>query len=116
MACGENPKRVYGNMGQTPDSRLGIGWLQRKQWFAAAQLKQAQQQWQCLNAGSATADPMPEDLSLEPLVAVLNKKARLMVHCYKVEDFEMMLLLLTNSASRSRRFNTLWKLGKYLTS
>ena len=36
MACGENPKRVYGSSGVQPDSRLGIGWLQRKQWYKAA--------------------------------------------------------------------------------
>jgi hypothetical protein len=36
MACGENPKRVYGSMGRMPDSRLGIGALQRSQWYKAA--------------------------------------------------------------------------------
>ena len=36
MACGENPKRVYGSMGMMPDSRLGIGALQRLQWYKAA--------------------------------------------------------------------------------
>jgi imidazolonepropionase-like amidohydrolase len=91
MACGENPKRVYGSMSQTPDSRLGIGWLQRKQWYAAAQLKAQQDQWECANATGQVSEPYPEDIALEPLVAVLRNQARLMVHCYKVEDFEMML-------------------------
>ncbi len=44
-----------------------------------------------MNAAGLTADPMPQDLTLEPLVAVLNNQALLMVHCYKVEDFEMMI-------------------------
>jgi len=91
MACGENPKRVYGGKGILPDSRLGVGWRFRQQFFKAAELKQKQDQWDCLSAAGETSSPRPEDLSLEPLVALLRHEAKLMVHCYQVHDLEMML-------------------------
>jgi hypothetical protein len=101
MACGENPKRVYGNKGQTPMTRMGTGWLLRQSFYNAAvrqtvhchliaesdfqKLKQEQEQWNCLNGQEHTASPPPANLALEGLVAILNHQARLMVHCYKVE-------------------------------
>src|SRR5690606_5065596 len=36
MACGENPKRVYGSRGQFPSTRMGNVAGYRKAWIAAA--------------------------------------------------------------------------------
>jgi len=91
MACGENPKGVYGSQGKMPMSRMGIGWVLREKFFAAAQLKQQQEQWDCLNKAGQTSSPRPVDLALEPLVSLLNHRVYLMVHCYKVQDLEMMM-------------------------
>ena len=35
MACGENPKRVYGNKGQSPSTRMGNAAGYRKSWIKA---------------------------------------------------------------------------------
>ena len=35
MACGENPKRVYGNRGQSPSTRMGNIAGYRKSWIKA---------------------------------------------------------------------------------
>ena len=35
MACGENPKRVYGNRGQAPSTRMGNAAGYRKSWIKA---------------------------------------------------------------------------------
>ena len=35
MACGENPKRVYGNRGQAPSTRMGNFAGYRKAWIEA---------------------------------------------------------------------------------
>jgi hypothetical protein len=38
MACGENPKKVYGNRGETPMSRMGNAWVMRRKLDEAKQL------------------------------------------------------------------------------
>lgn len=48
MACGENPKRVYGNRNQMPDTRLGIGWKFREMFHAASVLRAEQKVYICL--------------------------------------------------------------------
>eukprot|EP01124_Arcella_intermedia_P022133 TRINITY_DN3237_c0_g1_i1.p1 TRINITY_DN3237_c0_g1~~TRINITY_DN3237_c0_g1_i1.p1 ORF type:complete len:894 (+),score=157.84 TRINITY_DN3237_c0_g1_i1:41-2722(+) len=86
MACGENPKRVYSALNQSPLTRMGAGWLFRKKFYEAADLYARQKEWDC-NPTSLR----PENLELSPLVGILSGESRLMVHCYKVEDIEMML-------------------------
>ncbi len=80
-------------------TRMGSAWLMRQIFFSAAvflykflsnllflqQLRQQQQQWDCLSAAGKTSSPRPENLSLEPLVALLNGQVNLNVHCYRVE-------------------------------
>lgn len=104
MACGENPKRVYGNRNTMPASRMGIGLVLRQKLTAAAvrtlnqlgvllplsltfccqqELKQAQDQWDCLSKAQQTSTPRPFDLNLEPLVALLRGQINLNVHCYE---------------------------------
>ena len=39
MACGENPKRVYGNRGQAPSTRMGNMAGFRKAWIRAENYK-----------------------------------------------------------------------------
>ena len=89
MACGENPKRVYGSRNLTPASRMGNVWLMRQQMFAAWQLKQKQEEWDCLSAKGAATGARPEDISLQILVDLLNSKVLAQIHCYKVEDIEV---------------------------
>ena len=45
MACGENPKRVYGNKGVTPMSRMGNAWLMRQKFFQAQEMMLRQDEW-----------------------------------------------------------------------
>ena len=40
MACGENPKRVYGEKGQAPSTRMGNMAGYRAQWIEAQQYMQ----------------------------------------------------------------------------
>jgi imidazolonepropionase-like amidohydrolase len=99
MACGENPKRVYGRHGQTPMSRMGSAWMMREKFDAVRNLKERQESWcsESLAAKAAgTAAPasmFPHDLALEPLVNLFRKEARLHIHCYMVQDLEMILRL-----------------------
>lgn len=89
MACGENPMMSYGyDKGETPETRMGIGWKFRDLFYQAAKLKQLQNQWDCLNAQEEALDPRPEDISLEPLIGVLNHEVKLNIHCYLTQGTE----------------------------
>lgn len=88
MACGENPKRIYGNKGVTPMSRLGVGYKMREAFFEAAKLLQAQKDY-CDNKYSQGA--FPRDIYYDNLIELLRGRALLNIHCYKVVDFEMAL-------------------------
>jgi hypothetical protein len=110
VACGENPKRSYGNQGKTPASRMGNAWLVRDKYFAAAQLVRAQDDW-CASATSymagktaeAPSQVYPEDLSLESTAAILRGEVSLQVHCYEVREKNLrafFFLLLVNPVFR----------------
>ncbi|KAF9178506.1 hypothetical protein BGZ50_007671 [Haplosporangium sp. Z 11] len=98
MACGENPKRLYGSIfHRMPATRLGAGWLFRDQFAKATKLKQAQDDW--CNAAERLPHfgrhrlntPFPEDLKYESLVGILRDDVKLNIHCYETHDLEAMV-------------------------
>lgn len=84
MACGENPKRTYGNKGVLPMSRMGNAWILRSKFQEAQKLIEKQKEWDCNQVGER-----PNDLALEPLVDLIKGDAILQMHCYEVVDLEM---------------------------
>jgi len=115
MACGENPKRVYGDNHQAPSTRMGnvAGY---RQAFADAQ--DYQQQWDKYRhdlaeynkkkadpagAGKKAKDkdggadkdqpptPPKRDLKLETLAEVLQGNIRVHIHCYRSDEMATML-------------------------
>ncbi len=87
MACGENPKRVYGPKG-IPMSRMGEGWLFRRQFHSAKYLMEKQRNW-C--AGNRESENFPKDPAMDSLIALLLGYVRLHVHCYTVLDLQTFL-------------------------
>jgi imidazolonepropionase-like amidohydrolase len=75
MANGENPKG-YGRRGQAPFTRMKVAALQREQFVKAKEYLDK------LAAGK-TPD---RDLSLEPLVEVLQGKRTVHFHCHRADD------------------------------
>jgi len=117
MACGENPKRVYGEKHQAPSTRMGnvAGY---RQAFADAQ--DYQQQWDKYNReltefnkkkaeradgtakkskdkdAAAEKELMPpsppkRDLKLETLAEVMKGNIRVHMHCYRSDEMATML-------------------------
>jgi imidazolonepropionase-like amidohydrolase len=117
MACGENPKRVYGEKHQAPSTRMGnvAGY---RQAFADAQ--DYQQQWDKYNrelteynkkkaeradgAAKKSKDkdaaaekeltppsPPKRDLKLETLAEVMKGTIRVHMHCYRSDEMATML-------------------------
>ena len=89
MAMGENPKRIHGRKGRQPMSRMGHGWLMRQQLHRARTLLAKQKAWD--KGADREGKPRPQDPALEPLVALLQGKVYLQVHCYEVHDIETLL-------------------------
>ncbi|CAG8803355.1 9629_t:CDS:10 [Gigaspora margarita] len=95
MACGENPKNLYGSRKQIPTTRLGEAWLFRKYFAKAQALKQKQDDWCNAAAKSSNREQLssyfPEDLELESLVALLRGDVKLNIHCHEAYDTETMI-------------------------
>ena len=81
MACGENPKRVYGNKGG-PGSRMGNVAGYRKNWIKAQDYKKKRDKG---------GDGFKRDLQLETLADVLDGKILVNMHCYRADEMVQIL-------------------------
>lgn len=86
MACGENPKRVYGGRGQAPGTRMGNVAGYRTAWIEAADYRD-----QLEAAESGKGEAPTRDLKLETLAGVLNGEILVHNHCYRGDEMSVML-------------------------
>jgi imidazolonepropionase-like amidohydrolase len=88
MACGENPKRVYGfERLVAPGTRMGNVAGYRQAWARARDYMAAQAAFD-----NGTADKAPEhDLQLETLAGVLRGEILVHNHCYRADEMAVML-------------------------
>ena len=91
MACGENPKRVYGERDQTPSTRMGNFAGYRAQWIEAQRYIQDWEEFEKNKDGRKSskeddADPPKRDLRLETLAAVLKGEILVHMHCYRADE------------------------------
>ncbi|EJD04405.1 composite domain of metallo-dependent hydrolase [Fomitiporia mediterranea MF3/22] len=83
-ACGENPRRVYGN------SRMDNIWAFREIYDKARQIKEQQDAY-CSKALSNDWDDLgsfPEELQYEAIVDTLRGRVKMQVHCYETVDLD----------------------------
>jgi len=86
MACGENPKRVYGSKGNMPQTRMGNIALARETWIKAVAYKRKWDKYE------AKGGDMPErDLAMETLKGVLEGKILIQNHCYRADEMANMI-------------------------
>lgn len=102
MACGENPKRVYGEKGG-PQTRMGLYAAFRAAYQKAAEYNVAQKKYEEAyatwkdkrSASSSEAEAAPEpparDLGMETLAAVLRGEILVQVHCYRADDIRQLV-------------------------
>jgi len=81
MACGENPKRVYGGKGRMPSTRMGNFAVDRATWAKAAAYKKK------LDEGK-TVD---RDLAMETLAGVLSGDILVHNHCYRADEMAFVI-------------------------
>ncbi len=77
MACGENPKRVYGSRGQMPSTRMGNFAVNRQIWLDAK--------------AYAEGDRSERDLGKETLAGVLDGDILVHNHCYRADEMALVI-------------------------
>lgn len=93
MANGENPKRVYAGKNQAPSTRMKIAALQRSELIKAQAYREKWQQYRKKLATGEEATPPKVDISLEPLVEVLDRKRTVHFHTHRADDIRTTLRL-----------------------
>ncbi len=86
MACGENPKRVYGTKGIAPGTRMGNVAGYRTAWIEAAEYRD-----KLKAAAEGTGEAPTRDLKLETLAGVLDGEILVHNHCYRGDEMSIML-------------------------
>ena len=81
MACGENPKRVYGSRGRMPSTRMGNIAVDRQTWARAAEYRRR----------ADRGDNQARDLEMETLAEVLRGNILVQNHCYRADEMAIVL-------------------------
>jgi imidazolonepropionase-like amidohydrolase len=94
MACGENPRRVYGAMQhRAPATRMGNVAGYRQAFAKARDYLERQAEWEKKHAkkGEEAGPPPARDLQLETLAEVLRGNILVQNHCYRADEMAVML-------------------------
>jgi imidazolonepropionase-like amidohydrolase len=86
MACGENPKRVYGSKNQMPQTRMGNIAYVRQTWIKA---KEYDRKW--TKYEKAGGEVPAQDLAMDTLRGVLHGKVLVHNHCYRADEMAIMI-------------------------
>jgi imidazolonepropionase-like amidohydrolase len=81
MACGENPKRVYGSRNQMPATRMGNMAVNRQTWVRAQEYKRRWDKYE-----KDGGDPPARDIAMDTLRGVLAGEILVQNHCYRAEE------------------------------
>lgn len=91
MACGENPKRVYGSRKILPSTRMGNVAGYRTAWLAATEYKRAWDKYDNDYSAGKNPEAPKRDLELDTLMGVLDGDILIHNHCYKAEEMAVMV-------------------------
>ncbi|MFC4728321.1 amidohydrolase [Coralloluteibacterium thermophilus] len=103
MACGENPKRVYGGRNQAPMTRMGNMAGYRAAFAQAAEYRRA---WDRHDGNSrGGGEPPKRDLQMDTLAAAMDGDILVHVHCYRADEMANMLDLANEFGFRIAAFH-----------
>lgn len=122
MACGENPKRVYGERRSSPSTRMGNVAGYREAFQSAVEYGAKFADWQARHQawqkkkGPVTAtstatstEPAPgmpdRDFGLETLLGAIEGRVLVEIHCYRADEMLAMLALADELALKVRAFH-----------
>ncbi|USI73283.1 amidohydrolase [Sphingomonas morindae] len=86
MACGENPKRVYGSKGREPSTRMGNIAVDRQTWAKAVEYKR---KWDKYERDGG--EPPARDIGMDTLAGVLAGEILVQNHCYRADEMANVL-------------------------
>ena len=87
MACGENPKRVYGDKGG-PSTRMGNMAGYREAFIDAQAYRK---QWDAYEASGRRGEAPTQNLRNETLAGVLRGDITVNIHCYRADEMAQMI-------------------------
>jgi imidazolonepropionase-like amidohydrolase len=114
MACGENPKRVYGGRGTMPSTRMGTMAVWRATFQKARETRRAYQEyrealarWKSQEEPDPKAEPKPpaRDFGMETLLGALDGDILLHVHCYRADEIVQVLEMADEFGLKIRSFH-----------
>jgi imidazolonepropionase-like amidohydrolase len=113
MACGENPKRVYGGKNNKPSTRMGNMAVWRQTFLKAQEyqqkLEEHEKAWLRWDKGERAPKDEPKppgrDLGMETLVAVMQGDVLVHVHCYRADEMIQVLELSEEFGFKVRSFH-----------
>jgi imidazolonepropionase-like amidohydrolase len=91
MACGENPKRVYGARSRAPSTRMGNVAGYRNAWINAADYVRRWDEYESKRERDRAAVPPKRDLQLDTLAGVLRGEILVENHCYRADEMAQMI-------------------------
>jgi len=95
MACGENPKRVYGGgkngMTFRPHTRMGNVHGYRQAWADAQDYQRRWDKYERDYKAGKDVLPPKRDLRMDTLAGVLRGDIKVHMHCYRADDMGTML-------------------------
>jgi imidazolonepropionase-like amidohydrolase len=103
MACGENPKRVYGARNRAPSTRMGNVAGYRAQWISAQAYRKKWDDWD--RQGRPAASQPTRDLEMETLAEVLRGNILVQNHCYRADEMAQMIDVAREFGYRIRSFH-----------
>jgi imidazolonepropionase-like amidohydrolase len=86
MACGENPKRVYGSKGRAPSTRMGNIAVDRQTWARAVEYKRRWDKYE-----EKGGEPPARDLQMDTLRGVLEGEILVQNHCYRADEMAIVM-------------------------
>ncbi|TPV96285.1 MAG: amidohydrolase [Myxococcales bacterium FL481] len=111
MACGENPKRVYGDKGG-PQTRMGNVAGYRRAFQQAVEYRRRwndyerrRATWSAKNEDDSPPEPPSRDLGLETLAKVLDGEILVHNHCYRADEMVLMLEVAEEFGFKIRSFH-----------
>jgi imidazolonepropionase-like amidohydrolase len=86
MACGENPKRVYGSKGRMPSTRMGNVAVDRQTWARAVEYKRRWDKYE-----EKGGEPPSRDLAMDTLRGVIEGEILIQNHCYRADEMAVVI-------------------------
>src|SRR3546814_12836799 len=101
MACGENPKRVYGAKGRMPTTRMGNVALDRQAWADAQNYLRKWQDYErkAKDGQAKPSDATKRDMGLETIAAALPGAIAIPHHYYRAAE-------MATGRDRSKQFGS----------